>query len=93
MLHVDNSTEQLLEIRLPEGADLWTARVAGEAVKPTVVAGAADRGSVRIPLIKTAPGDLDYEVVLKYGGRMPAMGAPCGRSRSRSSVARTSTRT
>jgi hypothetical protein len=75
VLHVDNSTEQFLEIRLPEGADLWTARVAGEAVKPTVVAGAADRGSVRIPLIKTAPGDLDYEVVLKYGGRMPAIGA------------------
>ena len=30
---------------------------------------------MRIPLIKTARGELYYEVVLKYGGRMPALGA------------------
>jgi hypothetical protein len=30
---------------------------------------------VQVPLVKTAPGDLYYEVVLKYGGRMPALGA------------------
>ena len=38
-LCMDNATEQFLEIRLPEGAALWTARVAGEAVKPTEPAG------------------------------------------------------
>ena len=73
--HLDNTTEQFLEIQLPPNAELWTARVAGEPVKPTKVPGAADLRSVRVPLIKTASGELDYEVVLKYGGRMPALGS------------------
>lgn len=60
---VDNRTEQFLEIELPDGAVLWTARVANEPVKP--IAGA---GRVRIPLAKTAEGDQDYPVELKYGG-------------------------
>jgi hypothetical protein len=98
--HIDNSTEQYLEIELPEGATLWTAQVAGTAVKPTqapgqVPPGKGDRhlsqerssgfseqkepvplsaGRVRIPLVKTAPGELDYEVVLKYGGRTSPVG-------------------
>ena len=75
ILRMDNATEQFLEIRLPEGARLWTARVAGDAVKPTNVPGAASPASVRIPIIKTARGDLYYDVVLKYGGKMPALGA------------------
>ena len=74
-LRVDNATEQFLEIRLPEGGRLWTARVAGEPVKPTAIPGSTDPRGVRIPLIKTARGELYYEVVLKYGGRMPALGA------------------
>ncbi len=74
VLRLDNTTEQFLEIRLPEGAALWTARVAGEPVKPTRLPGATELGSVRIPLIKTAPGDLSYDVVLKYCGKMPALG-------------------
>ena len=77
--HIDNSTEQYLEIELPEGATLWTARWRSSAqdpgtpVKPTLVPGQSAR-RVRIPLVKTAPGELDYEVVLKYGGRMPPVG-------------------
>lgn len=67
---VDNKTEQFLEIELPEGAQLWTARVAGEAVKPTEVPNATTNRRVRIPLIKTQTGDLDYPVVLKYGGQL-----------------------
>ncbi|MEO8498127.1 MAG: DUF1559 domain-containing protein, partial [Planctomycetota bacterium] len=63
---VDNKTEQFLEIELPEGAELWTVLVADEAVKPTEVPNAPTR--VRVPLIKTQTGDLDYLVVLKYGG-------------------------
>jgi hypothetical protein len=74
VLHVDNRTEQFLEIRLPEGASLWAAKVADEPVKPTVLPGAADNGCVRIPLIKTAAGDLYYDVTLKYGGRMSNLG-------------------
>ena len=75
ILRMDNATEQFLEIQLPDDARLWTARVAGDAVKPTNVPGAASPGSVRIPIIKTARGDLYYDVVLKYGGKMPAFGA------------------
>jgi hypothetical protein len=73
-LWMDNATEQFLEIRLPEGARLWTARVAGEAVKPTILPGAASSRDLRIPLIKTTRGDLYYEVVLKYGGKSSALG-------------------
>ncbi|MCB9875293.1 MAG: hypothetical protein H6821_14050 [Planctomycetaceae bacterium] len=65
---VDNKTEQFLEIELPDGAKLWTVLVAGEAVKPTTVPNAATTGRVRVPLIKTQTGDLDYSVTLKYGG-------------------------
>jgi hypothetical protein len=72
--HIDNSTEQYLEIDLPEGATLWTAQVAGTAVKPTQAPSQSGPGRVRIPLVKTAPGELDYEVVLKYGGRTRPIG-------------------
>ena len=72
---MDNTTEQFLQIKLPDGARLWTARVAGEPVKPTEVPGAKDPRLVRIPLVKTAPGDLDYAVVLKYGGQIRAPGS------------------
>ncbi len=71
---LDNSTEQSLEIVLPAGAELWTARVAGEPVKPTRVPDANKPRNVRIPLVKTAPGDLDYEVEIKYGGTLPGLG-------------------
>lgn len=74
VLRVNNATEQYLEIIMPDGAVLWTARVAGEPVKPTQVPDPTKARHVRIPLIKTATGDLDYEVVLKYGGRRGAMG-------------------
>ena len=45
---IDNKTEQYLEIELPVGAELWTARVAGEPVKPVAAANAAT-GTVFIP--------------------------------------------
>lgn len=71
---VDNSTEQFLEIQLPAGSELWTARVAGEPVKPARSPDPAKTDHLLIPLFKTAAGDLDYEVVLKYGGRFPSLG-------------------
>jgi len=71
---VHNTTEQFLVIRLPAGAQLWTATVAGQPVKPTEVPGGAAPDQVRIPLIKTAEGDRDYPVVLKYGGRLQPVG-------------------
>lgn len=72
--HVNNTTEQFLGIRLPDGARLWTATVSGEPVKPTEVPGGQSPDLVRIPLIKTAEGDLDYQVVLKYGGHLGRFG-------------------
>jgi hypothetical protein len=65
---IDNTTEQYLEVDLPAGATLWTAHVAGEPVKPAHNPGENQRGRLRIPLVKTAAGDVDYRVVLKYGG-------------------------
>ncbi|MCE9524418.1 MAG: hypothetical protein K8R36_00020, partial [Planctomycetales bacterium] len=66
---VANETEQFLDVQLPEGARLWVAIVSGEPVKP-VEPTTATPGLVRIPLIKTAQGEGDYPVVLKYGGRI-----------------------
>ncbi|MEZ6087612.1 MAG: hypothetical protein R3C05_06225 [Pirellulaceae bacterium] len=65
---VNNDIEQFLEIDLPRDAQLWTVSVADEPVKPTLVPDAIGREQVRIPLVKTAEGDTDYAVVLKYGG-------------------------
>ncbi|MDZ4852435.1 MAG: hypothetical protein SGI77_24365 [Pirellulaceae bacterium] len=69
---VENRTEPFLEVEIPNESRLWTVHVAGEPVKPTSVAGSSNL--VRIPLIKTAEGDLDYAVVLKYGGSLPRTG-------------------
>ncbi len=46
---VRNHLKQYLAIRLPPGAQLWSAFVAGEPVKPTRF----DNGSYRIPLAKS----------------------------------------
>lgn len=69
LLKIDNRTEPYLEIELPDNAELWTAHVAGNPVKPAQSTGADDTLR-RIPLIKTEEGDLDYDVVLKYAGQM-----------------------
>ena len=66
--HVDNTTEPFLELETPKDAEIWTAMVAGKPVK-LAAAGVANRA--RVPLIKTSPGDLDYEVIVKYGGKLP----------------------
>ncbi|MFO0903810.1 MAG: hypothetical protein U0939_12465 [Pirellulales bacterium] len=71
--HVDNGTEQYLVVELPTDAQLWTATVAGEPVRPQQVPNAPNASSVRIPLVKTAAGDLDYPVVLVYGGKLPPL--------------------
>ena len=70
--HVDNQTEQYLSITLPDESRLWTAKVAGDFVKP-VAPNAAEPRLLHIPLIKTEAGDLDYAVVLKYGGSVPSL--------------------
>ncbi len=72
LLKIDNRTEPYLEIELPPGAALWTAHVAGQPVKPAHTAGRANDRLLRIPLIKTAEGDLDFPVTLKYAGTLDA---------------------
>jgi hypothetical protein len=71
---LDNATEQFLEVEMPEGARLWTVHVAGDPSKPVVIADPkGDR--LCIPILKTARGDTNHSVVLKYGGKLPAIGA------------------
>ena len=79
---VDNKTEQFLTVDLPLSATLWTAWVAGEPVKPIYlqrtkgplsIKGMPITQHVRIPLVKTAEGDLDYEVKLVYGGKLQSL--------------------
>ncbi len=69
---VENRTEPFLEIELPAGARLWTVLVDGEPVKPAQVVNTSGAANlrVRVPLVKTAEGDLDYPIVLKYGGQL-----------------------
>ena len=69
---VDNSSEQFLEVALPDDAELWTVTVDGAPVKPVI--GGGKLGSVRIPLIRRARGDADYEVALVYAGRVGRLG-------------------
>ncbi len=68
---MQNFTNPYLEVELPAGAALWTAVVAGEPVKPTP---GKQAQLVRLPLVKSAEGEADYEVVLKYGGKLDAPG-------------------
>ena len=62
-----NADEPFLELQLPEGAQLWTVRVAGEPGK-AISSEAGVNGQVRIPLVKTGEGEGDYAVEVKYGG-------------------------
>ena len=64
-----------MQLTLPAGARLWTAfgrRRAGEASR---CRRRPQPGVVRIPLVKTAEGEGDYLVELKYGGRLQLTGA------------------
>lgn len=67
---VNNRSEQYLEIEIPEGAQLLTVLVEGEPVKPVAWPGGQNERQLRIPLVKTAAGDLDYPVQLKYAGQL-----------------------
>ena len=67
---VNNRSEQYLEIELPEGAQLLTVLVEGEPVKPVAWPAAGNNRRLRIPLVKTQLGDLDYPVQLKYAGQL-----------------------
>ena len=65
---LQNRSEQFLRIKVPEGLRLWSANVAGQPVKPVTVAD-SPAGEVLIPLVKTSPGGLPYDVYLYFAGR------------------------
>ena len=67
---VNNRSEQYLEIELPADAQLLTVLVEGQPVKPVAWPAARNDRRLRIPLVKTQLGDLDYPVQLKYAGRL-----------------------
>lgn len=86
---IENRQEQFLRIRLPDGARLWSASVDGRPAKPIGANEAADASSVRIPVPRTAEGDLPLKVSVKYGGSdwsigwqrrkaLPLLGTPDG---------------
>ncbi|UCE50679.1 MAG: hypothetical protein JSW47_11035 [Phycisphaerales bacterium] len=62
---LQNRSEQFLQIKMPPGLRLWSAKVASEPVKPAVAADAPE-GQVLIPLVKTSPGGLPYDVYLYF---------------------------
>jgi len=71
--HIDNRTEQFLELQMPPDSELWTAKVAGELVKPIRSSdNAADR--FLLPLVKTAEGDLDYQIILTWSAQLQRPG-------------------
>jgi hypothetical protein len=60
---VRNHLKQYLTLRLPEGAQLWSAFVGGEPVKPTLV----EKGVYRIPLAKSQlQGQAAFPVEVVY---------------------------
>lgn len=62
---LQNRSLQFLPVKLPEGAELMGARVAGQSVRADK--GMVDRQNVvLVPLIKTKPGDLSYDVEVVY---------------------------
>ncbi len=67
---VNNRSEQYLEIEMPVGATLLTTVVAGQSVKPVAWPAAQNDRRLRIPLVKTPLGELDYSVQLKYAGQL-----------------------
>lgn len=47
--HVRNNRRQFLRLEMPEGAEIWSAKVAGKAVKPAV----DENGMVLVPLVRS----------------------------------------
>jgi len=74
-----NRSGQFLELAMPPGSVLWGATVAGRPVKPAT-ATRDGRRLLLIPLIKTAPSDLNYDAVVVFEGRIGGGFGRWGRS-------------
>ncbi len=70
---LQNRSLQFLPVKMPAGAELVSVRVAGQAVRAD--AGQVDGvAAILVPLIKTKPGDLSYDVELVYRQNRAALG-------------------
>jgi hypothetical protein len=67
---VRNSRRQFLRIDLPEGAEVWSARVDGRPTPPAV-SEREDQGGVLLPIPSSSDG---FAVELVYASRVPALG-------------------
>ncbi len=73
---VENTKEPFLELELPDGAQLWATVVADAPVKPIQPSGPTGKSvRVRLPLVRTQVGDLDYGVMIKYAGSLGKSGS------------------
>jgi len=68
VLALQNRTEQFLHVQVPAELKLWSATVASQPVKP-VIDPNAGADVVLIPLVKTSPGGLPYDVKMYFAGR------------------------
>ena len=68
---VRNSRQQFLRVRLPRGAEVWSATVAGESESPALADGESDEPEVLIKIINSTRG---FPVELIYATRQPRMG-------------------
>ncbi len=74
---IQNRAKQYLLLEIPEGAQLWSAEVAGRQVKPALGPGGAGR-MVLLPLLKRGKGEFSYAVKVYYGLKLkskPGFGA------------------
>ncbi len=62
---LQNRSQQFLRVKIPQGLRLWSANVASQPVKP-VVAEDSSEADVLIPLVKTSPGGLPFDVYLYF---------------------------
>ena len=68
--HMQNRTEQYLEIEMPEGAEIWSVFVGKEPVRPAVIQ-RGERSNTLIPLVKTTAADLAYDAEIVYVQDLP----------------------
>ncbi|MEL7496484.1 MAG: hypothetical protein AAFN77_02670 [Planctomycetota bacterium] len=73
VFQVNNRSEQYLDVQMPDGSSLLSVVVDQTPVKPVRWTQSNLQNRIRIPLLKTAAGDLDYPVVVKYGGKLDAL--------------------
>jgi hypothetical protein len=63
---IQNRAKQYLAIEIPEGAELWSAEVAGRQVKPALPPEGMGK-KILLPLLKQGKGEFSYNVKIYYG--------------------------